>query len=142
MRQTLEVIDAARPPAPWTIELTLPGLPPSTNNLFANIPGRGRVKTSAYTRWLNQCGLILRAQCKTRMAERCDITIALEDCHPLADASNYLKATEDLLVKLGILEDDNAKYVRSISGVWADIEGTRITLFPCQPNVAKQGRGA
>lgn len=124
------------------IELTLPMLPPSTNALFANVRGKGRVRTAEYNRWLNQAGMLLRSQCKTQMAARCEITIALEDCHPHADCSNFIKPVEDLLVKVGILWDDSAAYVRSAKAEWtADIAGLRITIIPSPPHVAKQGSG-
>lgn len=116
-------------------------LPPSTNALFANVPGKGRVRTAEYNRWLNQAGMLLKAQCKSRMAVRCDVHIVLEDLHGSRDADNCIKGHLDLLVKVGILAGDNAKHVRSVSATWADIEGVRITIIPSPPHVAKQGRG-
>lgn len=142
MGRLQNIIEIARPIATGPIEIVLQFMPPSTNNLFANIPGKGRVKSAEYNRWLIHAGMLVHTQCKTRMAERCDITIALEDCHPTADVSNHIKAVEDLLVKVGVIADDNAKFVRSVRAVWADIEGCRIEIWPCQPNVARQGRGA
>jgi Holliday junction resolvase RusA-like endonuclease len=142
MGRVLNIPENTRPIAMGPIEIVLPNLPPSTNNLFANIPGKGRVRSAEYNRWLNQSGLLVRSQCKTRMGERADITLVLEDRHPSADASNYIKPVEDLLVKVGILADDNAKHVRSVLAAWSDIQGLRIEIWPCQPNVAQQGRAA
>lgn len=110
------------------MELHLPHLPPSTNHLYLNVPGKGRVKTRAYDDWLFQAGLVLNRQIEGRLTGRVDILVSLEDRHAGRDASNCIKPIEDLLVKSGVIEDDRAKYVRSIKAEWADIEGVRIVV--------------
>jgi hypothetical protein len=108
--------------------LELPMLPPSTNNLYINIPGKGRAKTQKYRDWLHTCGLILRRQVTGRFGGRVDIKIQLEDCHPTRDASNTIKPIEDLLVLVGAIQDDRAKYVRHCGATWMPIKGVRIHI--------------
>lgn len=58
------------------MELRLPHLPPSTNHLYLNVPGRGRVKTRAYEDWIFQAALMLNRQKRLR-DERKSIDAAL-----------------------------------------------------------------
>jgi Holliday junction resolvase RusA-like endonuclease len=111
------------------IVLELPHLPPSTNNLYINVRGRGRVKSGKYVDWLNTAGLILNSQTKGRITGRVDILILVEDCHPQRDASNTIKPVEDLLVKCGVIQDDRAKFVRGCGARWDQtIRGVRIEI--------------
>ncbi len=106
----------------------LPAMPPSVNTMYRNVPNVGRVKTQAFRDWSKSAGLILNAQIKGRMSGRVDIRIKLEDTHPTADCSNYIKATEDLLVQAGVISDDRSKYVRSVKAEWAPIKGVKIEI--------------
>lgn len=129
MRFSLDKYQVERKPLEArTMVLTLPVLPPSTNNLYANAPGKGRVKSRAYEDWISQCGLLLNGQIKGRFNSRVDILIEAEDRHPTRDSSNFVKPIEDLLVRCGIISDDRAKFVRSIKGAWAPIVGVRIEI--------------
>lgn len=84
--------------------------PPSTNNLFVNgRNGRGRFTSPAYKAWKTEAGLVVKAQAK---GKRIGGTYAMEVrlVRPDArrrDASNYLKAVEDLFVWLGVVDDDS-----------------------------------
>lgn len=117
-----------KPIAEKELVLTLPHLPPSTNELYANVPGRGRVKTAKYNAWIETASLLIQSQCKGRVTGRVEFRILVEDCHPRRDASNITKPVEDLLVKCGILEDDRSKYVRGGGTYFADIKGVRIEI--------------
>ncbi|CAO4192361.1 hypothetical protein [Methylorubrum extorquens] len=44
-----------------SVEIRFP-LPPSTNSLFANVVGRGRVKTTKYRAWRQQAALLIDVQ--------------------------------------------------------------------------------
>jgi Holliday junction resolvase RusA-like endonuclease len=116
-----EIPDAA-------MRLELPVMPPSTNNLYWNVPGRGRVKTRQYDDWLHQCGLILKRQVVGRLIGRVDILIRLEDKHPNRDCDNTVKPICDLLKKVGAIMDDRAKFVRSVKAEWAPISGVEILI--------------
>lgn len=108
--------------------LELPHLPPSTNHLYFNVPGRGRVKTRQYSDWLYQAGLLLKSQITGRLMGRVDIKIQVEDKHSRRDISNTIKPLEDLLVDCGAIQDDRSKHVRSIKAEWAPITGIRIEI--------------
>jgi Holliday junction resolvase RusA-like endonuclease len=111
--------------------LELPMLPPSTNNLYFNAAGKGRIKTRQYNDWLTQCGLLLKRQVTGRLTGRVDIRIQLEDKHPLRDCDNATKPICDLLVKLGAIQDDRSKFVRSVKAEWAPIKGIIIEIMRC-----------
>lgn len=94
---------------PMIIEATLP-LPPSTNELFANAR-RGRVKTATYRAWCEEAAYHLRrawsALGKPEIAAqpmRLHIELGLTDRR--RDASNCIKAIEDLLVATLPVPDD------------------------------------
>lgn len=110
------------------MKLELPHLPPSANNLFFNLPRGGRAQTQPYRDWILHASLILKNQIAGRLLGRVDVTIQLEDKHPRRDVDNAVKPCMDLLVKLGALQDDNAKCVRSVKAEWANIDGVRIEI--------------
>lgn len=92
--------------------VTLP-MPPSANKLFANVPGKGRVKTKAYKTWRRNAILTIFAQ--VRADRRVGGPVALSMCTPSGmrgDLDNRLKAAIDALVKSNRIDDD--KHVRSI----------------------------
>jgi Holliday junction resolvase RusA-like endonuclease len=84
--------------------------PPSTNQLFANVPGKGRVPTSHYKQWRVAAGWELGLQWRGRapLDYRADISLWVPG---RADLDNMLKATIDLLVTMHVLHDDNRKHV-------------------------------
>jgi Holliday junction resolvase RusA-like endonuclease len=129
MRFSLDKIRVERKPVEdHKLVLTLPHLPPSTNNLYMNT-SNGRVKTRNYDDWLLQAGLFLNGQKPGRMTGRVDVSITVEDSHPQRDIDNILKPTLDLIVKIGVIADDNARHVRSVSAQWSDrISGMEIQI--------------
>jgi hypothetical protein len=47
------------------------------------------------------------------------------------DVTNRIKAGEDLLVRHGIIQGDDQRYVRSVTAEWSrHIKGIRITVTP------------
>lgn len=118
-----------KPIADNMVVLELPHLPPSANNLYLNVKGRGRVMSGKYVDWLKTAGLIVNSQIKGRVTGRVDVLIRIEDCHPTRDGDNICKPALDLLVKCGVLEDDRAKFVRSSGTCWdSTIKGVRIEI--------------
>jgi Holliday junction resolvase RusA-like endonuclease len=96
-----------------TFSIVLP-LPPSANRLYANIPGKGRIKTRAYKRWRLDAILSIFAQ--VRADFRVGGPVALSFCVPAAmrgDLDNRIKATIDALVGSRRIDDD--KHVCSIT---------------------------
>jgi crossover junction endodeoxyribonuclease RusA len=90
--------------------LDLP-VPPSTNNLFVNRrPGQGRARGPAYRAWLKEAGWEIVQQrlpwahptLRVRLRVQIDAQLKLN-----RDLDNSIKAILDLLVKMGVIADDN-----------------------------------
>lgn len=82
-------------------------IPPSANNLWANVPGRGRVRTDSYRAWLAEAGWAVRLQGIRPMAGYAVLTLRAGITRRRRDVDNLLKPTCDLLVHHGIIEDDS-----------------------------------
>lgn len=77
--------------------------PPSTNNLFASV-GRKRIKTKRYEAWIHEASkMMLVAGQRPRFDGR--VRMLIEGAFK-TDIDN-IKAVPDLLVKMGVLVDDN-----------------------------------
>lgn len=103
--------------------------PPSANNLFVNVRGRGRVRSERYRTWLSAAGWdVLRAKAK-RNDGPVRVTILVRKGNRRADVDNRAKACLDLLVKQGVLIDDSQ--VQSLTVEWSDaVQGARIFIEP------------
>lgn len=89
-----------------TFQVTLP-VPPTLNNAYRNVPGKGRVKTREYGAWLAPAIIIIRASVRTAKAVRGPLHIAIR--LPLkmrGDIDNRIKPILDALVKSGRIDDD------------------------------------
>ena len=87
------------------IRLVLP-IPPSLNGAYKNVPGRGRVSSVILTNWKRAAGWYLRSQRPGGISGPYRFSIYL----PIGmrgDVSNRIKAAEDLLVKMRIVQDDS-----------------------------------
>ena len=95
-----------------TFEAILP-LPPSANNLFANVPGQGRVKTREYRTWQTAAGWRLFAQVSAdmRVTGPYVVDIILPE-KMLGDIDNRIKPILDLLVGMERTPDD--KHLREL----------------------------
>jgi Holliday junction resolvase RusA-like endonuclease len=94
-------------------EVTLP-LPPSTNSLYRNVQGKGRVKSRVYARWLYPAIEEIWHQVRADRGVRGPVSLTF--CVPArmrGDIDNRLKATIDALVKSNRIDDD--KHVSSIT---------------------------
>lgn len=103
-----------------SVRLVFP-FPPSTNGLFINVRGAGRVRSPGYRKWAADAGWRLQAQRPPKIKGPVNITVLL--CPPnkrRADADNRLKAPLDLLVTHGVIEGDDSRYVRSVTARWVD----------------------
>jgi Holliday junction resolvase RusA-like endonuclease len=109
--------------------LTLP-FPPTVNNLFRNVPGKGRVRTGHYRLWLQEAALLLRAQRAPSLKGSYRLTIsAVRPDNRRRDIANLEKAVSDCLVHAGVIEDDHM--AQSILLMWSDsapIKGGAITI--------------
>ena len=92
-------------------------VPPSTNALYRNAPGRGRVKTAAYKAWIEAAGWALKTQHCRIVIGRAEVEIAFPR-NNRRDLDNGAKAALDLLVAHRLLQDD--RYVERLTLRWHD----------------------
>jgi Holliday junction resolvase RusA-like endonuclease len=118
------------------VEIRFP-LPPSTNSLFANVVGRGRVNTPKYRAWRQQAALLIDVQRPGRMAGPCDVTIYLPPFS--GDIDNRVKPCLDAAVAAGVLADDGQRYVRRKT-VEVDRSATEVRMVLTMPSVEEQDR--
>jgi crossover junction endodeoxyribonuclease RusA len=114
------------------IVITLPR-PPSVNSMFANVQrksSRGRYPTTAYRNWQNEAGWALKQQKPGKISGRYNVLFELGVPNKRrADLSNFWKGPSDLLVKMGVVEDDHLE--QRVDMMWNQgVEGCRITLTP------------
>lgn len=96
-------------------------LPPpiSTNNLFANVPGRGRIATQDYKAWKLQADQLLRAQTRPRFLTPVFVSLMLGEIDVgNMDSDNAAKAAIDALKRAQIIVDDSRRWVRSSRSTW------------------------
>ena len=102
---------AQQPVAPVVI-VEIP-MPPSTNSLFANKRGGGRMKTPAYRAWRNNAVLVGSLPRPARIEGLCDVTVHLP---PFAgDTDNRVKPCLDAAKEIGVIADDGERFVRNVS---------------------------
>jgi Holliday junction resolvase RusA-like endonuclease len=97
-----------------TFFINLP-VPPSTNNLFINVASRGRVKSKEYKAWITEAGLMLNVQRPKPIRGKVAIDIKVP-VNNRRDLSNHLKAIEDLLVGMSLIDDD--RHIVDIHMAW------------------------
>lgn len=86
-----------------TVALNLPR-PPSVNNLFVNVPGKGRIKSADYRNWIATAGWMLKAQRPASIKGGYRVLILVGPTR--ADLGNCEKALSDLLQTHGVIEND------------------------------------
>ena len=105
--------------------------PPSLNNIYANVPGRGRVKSGRYKTWRSAAGWDIKAAIGPSFeAYACPVLLDLtvEKPRNRSDISNRIKAVEDLLTEMGVIADDSL--VMEVRARWGQVKGARIELRP------------
>jgi Holliday junction resolvase RusA-like endonuclease len=113
--------------------VTLP-LCPSTNHLFAG-DGRRRYKTKEYAAWIEEAGYALNRQKPEPIRGKVRLLIEVEEPKMAIaqDVTNRIKASEDILVRHGIIEGDDQRFVRSVTAEWSrHVVGIRITVTPLE----------
>jgi crossover junction endodeoxyribonuclease RusA len=100
--------------------------PPSANALFRNSV-KGRIKTKAYDEWIKAAGWEVAIQNPGCVSGPYHLQIAVRRASLRADIDNYIKSCSDLLVKMGVVDDDC--HAESVSAYWSDKgEGVRVTI--------------
>lgn len=106
-------------------------IPPSVNGLYANVPGKGRIKSDRYKVWKNAAGWDVKAQIGSRrVAGPVNLTICICESEARGDLDNRCKATIDLLVDLNIIDGDDKRVVRRIVLEWTREPGLSVTVEP------------
>lgn len=110
-------------------------MPPSVNAMYVNVPGRGRAKSKKYADWLSAEGWNLASQRRNfrYFKEPVEVSITVPDAKPAFDADNRIKPTLDLLVKHGLIADDNSAIVRRVQISISDdpkFEGVEVRIEP------------
>jgi len=98
------------------MKLTIP-YPVPAHACFRNLTGKGRVKTSRYRTWIRAAGNEVMAQRREHFDG--DVTLSLIAKRPdkrRRDLDNLLKASQDLMVHCGILDDD--QQIIKVSAEW------------------------
>lgn len=108
---------------------TLSEAPVPVNNMYLNVPGRGRVKTKRYKAWRMASSWELveqrRAYGVNAITERVSVTVHLPE-KTRGDADGRLKATLDCLQDAGIISNDRLCDPVSIGR--AEVEQTTIII--------------
>ena len=101
-------------------------LPPSVNGAWANIPGKGRVRTESYRRWHKVAFDELSAQAPGQIAGKFAIVIKLGRIKRRADCDNRCKPILDLLN--GVVTGDDALCERVSIGWYDDVAPERASI--------------
>lgn len=115
------------------IELDLP-LPTSVNDLWEPNGHRGLRRTDAYMQWLQDAGWLTKGQLAKAPCRRINgpyklILHAVRPDKRRRDLGNLLKATEDLLTALRVIEDDS--YSEMIVMRWVTTgDGIHVRIEP------------
>lgn len=105
------------PARPAVVRYELP-FPPSTNNLFKNAK-KGRARTEHYDAWRVTAGKLIMMQGRKRVHGHIGLAVDLvKPDRRRRDLSNTLKAIEDLLVEMQVIDDDSL--IQALSVQWVD----------------------
>lgn len=112
-----------------SVAFNLP-FPPSVNNLFLNVQGRGRVPTNNYKQWRKDAGKELMVQGVKRVPGPVAVMIDLvAPDKRKRDCDNAIKPILDLLVTMQIIEADDWSVVRSVAAMWNEEGDAPCTVY-------------
>ena len=108
-------------------------MPPSTNNLFVNVPRKGRVPSPEYVAWRKEADALYLSQKRPEPVTG-PFRFLLEVVRPdkrRRDVSNLIKAAEDQIAHYGLIRDDCDAEEVCARWVAEDLGGmARITVTP------------
>ena len=116
---------------PSSAAFTIP-TPPSANNLFRNIPGKGRVKSRHYEDFVRMAVAAIRRQAVPHLAGHVIAIFGVERMSVQADIDNRLKAMLDAIVEAGVIEDDSLVTAIAISWLPSANGMSHVRLLPTQ----------
>lgn len=122
--------------APGSITVEIPA-PPSVNEMFRNVRGKGRVKTKVYADWRGHADWYVRSQRPGRLRGHVVLIISIERLSRNADVDNRVKAILDLLVACRVIDDD--RYVVAFAVSWAPAANklARVLILPAADLAAR-----
>lgn len=142
----LAATPAPKPAALESVAFTLP-VPPSVNNLYANVPGQGRIKTKRYSQWFERCrDMAWAAGVQGQFDGPVTITVTVfggKDFSAQRDIDNILKPVCDFVKMMGLIRDDNVTFVRQVKAIYIPKPATEPKrLAMCHVVIQKIGEGA
>lgn len=116
-----------------TLTFALP-MPPSLNNAYVNVRGRGRVKSAAFKAWITEAGWEIKLQWPPLPKGKVIFTgpipvkvdIAFEKPKRRSDLDNRAKPLLDLLTAMYVWSDDSQAHDLRLR--WADVKGCVVTV--------------
>ena len=111
-----------------TITIQSEHFPPSVNSLFANVSGRGRVRTKRYREWAAASGWDCQGKGSITGPFTAAIILSRKHRRSNADLDNRVKPLLDLLQAHKVIEDD--KYLEKLTVEWGDCKGFYIEITP------------
>lgn len=121
VEEALTYITHGDDPTPRQITILSEHMPPSTNGLYANVAGRGRVKSESYKAFRQAFMWDVKRQHppSIRGHYRMSVEFSWLKRRSNSDLSNRLKGLEDALVEMRVIEDDSLADAISLS--WAEL---------------------
>lgn len=110
--------------------------PPPVNNLFFNVPKRGRVKSTKYTAWINEAAMYVNRARPAKVSGPYRFTMIVERPDRRArDLDGLAKPVLDFLVRSDLTDDDHL--CQHIVICWSGSQivpeaGVIITVEPCE----------
>ena len=92
-------------PKSMRAEIELP-MPPSVNQLWFNVPGKGRARTEPYRNWIEAAGWELKSQRPENIVGSVAVKISAGAGDKVRDLDNLIKPLLDLLVTHAVIADD------------------------------------
>jgi Holliday junction resolvase RusA-like endonuclease len=123
------------------VDIWLP-IPPPANNLFINVPGRGRAPSRRYVEWQREALAMVARQAPARIDADAIAFVALMPMGVRADFDNLFKALQDVIVKADVIEND--RRLRPIAMLpWRGMPDhvCRVLMAPVPPSDAPARRG-
>lgn len=117
------------------------------NNLFLNVPHRGRVITPKYREWRDKAARGITAQIMAAIPEhrllnmRGPVELNITVIEGRYDLDNTAKCLLDALVANGIIDGDGFAVVRKITLAFGAVAGARVEITAAAPWVQRRGAG-